>query len=137
MGHFLKTFDKVRGVQNGRSIYHFTEINAPSLFRNLQEPQNTVKSLLTIVHRHYISVLKLQIDLTSYINPLFLCITKVPCNMFQPGFLCHIFKELSTGSLKFSVKYFIHIDDENKLNNINYTEMRETWDSHDNDIYCL
>jgi len=43
---------------------------------------------------------------------------------------------LSIGSLKYSGKYFIHIDDENKLNNTNYTEMRETWDNRANDFYC-
>jgi hypothetical protein len=41
-------------------------------------------------------------------------------------FLCNILKELLIGSLKCIGKYFIHIDDENKLDNTNYTEMRET-----------
>jgi hypothetical protein len=47
-----------------------------------------------------------------------------------------MFKELSIGSLKYSGKYFMHIDDENKLNNTNSTKMRETWDSRANDFYC-
>jgi len=51
-------------------------------------------------------------------------------------FLCNILKELLIGSIKCSGTYFIHIDDENKLNNTNYTEMKETWDSRANDFYC-
>ena len=42
----------------------------------------------------------------------------VPWNMFLPGFLCSILKGVLVGSLTSSGKYFMHINDDNKVNNI-------------------